>query len=300
MPGYTDLDFEGGHIFNNQHYPAKIMAQSLPMLKQMGKNVDLTHALVNVDGATRDLAAQGYSLRQTSNVDTMTNINSSLIDNRIAGLLSSYFDEDIRIARGDDVLLTIIQDAIEGLVTQTHDGFFASSSRSEGHYYSYQLTFYSMRKASFCFLVFSVCAFKESDSVFGIPTNFRTGIAYTAQVFEVKKIYNNVIYNFGRLKEGEAMGSPDGTHRATLGTDGNFKVDSRWETGTAGKGTSPHYLAVQDDANLVLYGADDGATWASGSQPGKFSVSPYRLELQDDGNLVIYDSRDAAVWTVGI
>jgi hypothetical protein len=295
----TDFDFEGGHVFNNQHYPDKIMMQSLPMLKQMGKNVDLTHATVNVAGATRDLTAQGYTLRSTSSVETMNSVDSTHIDNRLAEMLSTSFEEDIRLVRGDDVILRLLECAMDNQIASTSDGFFASSQRSEGHYYSYQLTFYSMRKASFCFIVLSLCAFKRSSSVFGIPSGMSSGIAYNAQVFEVKKTYNNVIYNFGRLKAGEAMGSPDGKHRATLGTDGNFKVDSRWETGTAGKGTAPHYLTIQEDANLVLYGTG-GATWSSGSQPGRFSSGPYRLELQDDGNLVVYDSQGSALWAVGI
>jgi len=294
----SDILFEGGNIFNNKSYPAKVMTQSIPMLKQMGKNVDLRYATVDTDGATRDLTEAGYSLRETSSVDTLTNINPSLIDNRIADLVKDYFEEPIRIKAGDDVILSLIQHTIDNQVAEFTDNFFTSSSRSEGNYFSYQLTFYSMRKASFCFLVLSLISFKEQDVVFGIPTKFRTGVSYNAQIFECKKVYNNVLYNFGILKNGEFMGSPDKQHKATLSEDGNFSVDSGWQTDTAGKGKSPWYLAMQEDANLVIYDGGDNPTWASGSQPGKFSEAPYRLEMQDDGNLVIYDSKSQALWSI--
>ncbi|KAH9950662.1 hypothetical protein B0H21DRAFT_503960 [Amylocystis lapponica] len=292
--------FEGGHIFNNKKYPAKIMAQSIPMLKQMGNNVDTRYATVDVSGAERDLASQGYSLRQTSSVDVLTNINPSLIENRIEDIIKDYFEESIQIKDGDDVILRLIQYTLDNQVAHYTDNFFTSASRSEGTYYSYQLTFYSMRKASFCFLVLSLISFKDQDVIFGITTQFRTGISYNAQVFEVKKTYNNVLYNFGILKNGESMGSPDGRYEATLSNDGNFSLGSRWETGTAGKGSSPWYLAMQENANLVIYNGNDKPTWASQTEVGRFSVPPWRLELQDDGNLVIYDSKNSALWAIGM
>lgn len=296
----TGLIFEGGHIFNNRKYPAQVMAQSMPMLKAMGKNVHLDFATVDVAAAERDLAGQGYSLRVSSSVDTMTNINPSLIDNRIADMLRGFFEQDIRIKAGDDVILQLIQYTIDNQVAHWTDNFFSSSTQSEGTYYSYRLTFYSMRKASFCFLVLSLLSFKRQSSVFGIPSGFSSGVAYSAQVFECKKVYNNVLYNFGILRAGEMLGSPNGNHRAILSNEGNFSVDSRWETGSAGKGGANSHLAMQEDANLVIYGEDDNPTWASGSAPSRFSKRPFRLELQDDGNLVIYDSLDSALWSIGI
>ncbi|KIY61618.1 hypothetical protein CYLTODRAFT_495164 [Cylindrobasidium torrendii FP15055 ss-10] len=295
----TDFLFEGGHIFNNRNYPAGVMSQSIPMLKQMGKNVSIDYATVDIAGATRDLSSIGFTLRETNRVDKMSDVNSSVVDNSISDMLRDFFEEDISIVRGTDVILTLMQYAIDNQVAETDGGFFGSSERSEGHYFSYQLTFYSKRKASFCFLVLSLCAFKEASSVFGIPTSFRTGVAYSAQVLEVKKKEPNVLYEYGRLQGGDAMASPSGQHRFTMGTDGNVTVDGRWESNSAGKGVAPYYLAMQEDANLCVYGTD-GPIWASGSQPGRFSQGPYRLEMQDDGNLVVYDKSNTSLWAIGI
>ena len=57
------------------------------------------------------------------------------------------------------------------------------------------------------------------------------------------------------------------------------------------------YLAMQEDANLVIYDKNDVPTWASGSSPGRFSEGPYRVEMQDDGNLVVYDKSNTALWS---
>ncbi|KAF8593352.1 alpha-D-mannose-specific plant lectin, partial [Ceratobasidium sp. AG-I] len=295
----TEISFQGGYIFNNHAYPEIVNTQSKAMLKQMGKNVNLNYATVNEAGAINDLKSIGFSLRYTSSVDTMTNINSSLVDDRVSSMVKDYFGEPIEVVRGTDVFLSLIQHTIDNQVSEFKDSFFTSSSRSEGHYFSYQLTFYSMRKASYCFLILSFISFKDQGSIFGIPTKFRSGVSYKAQIFECKKVLNNVLYNFGILPGGESMGSPDGKHTATLSADGNFSIGSRWQSGSGGKGRAPSYLSMQEDANLVIYDAAREPVWASGSQPGRFSRGPYRLELQNDGNLVVYDSSSSALWSIG-
>lgn len=263
----------------------------------------------------------------------MNSVDASVVDDKISSLVRDFFEEDIEVVRGTYVFMALMQNAIDNQVSSYSSNVFASSMRSQGSYYSYQLTFYSMKKASFCFLVLSFVAFKNESSVFGIPTEFRTGVSYKAQIFECKKVLNNVIYNFGILRSGESMGSPDGKHKATLAEDGNFSVGPtnvplglavafgavgaalggalsaaasglaslapRWQTNSANKGTAPRYLTLQQDANLVLYDANNQAIWSSGSQPGRFSQGPYRLELQNDGNLVIYDAGNSPLWSIG-
>ena len=293
----SNIDFKGGHIFNHGGYPSLVMTQSIPMIKKMGANVDIRYATVNVDGAQRDLQSIGYNLRVSSSVDTLDNINPSLIESRIEDLIKDFFEENIEIKNGDDVILTLIQYTLDNQIANYEDNFFSSSSSSEGKYFSYQLTFYSLRKASFCFLVLSLISFKDQEIIFGIPSKFRSGVSYSAQVFEVKKVYNNVLYNYGILRGGEALGSLDGTHKASLSIDGNLSVDEQWQSGSGGKGDSPHYLAMQEDANLVIYDKNDVPTWASGSSPGKFSEGQYRVEMQDDGNLVVYDKSNTALWS---
>lgn len=291
--------FQGGHICNIHEYPDGANTQSKAMLKQMGKNVNLTYATVNESSATSDLASIGFSLRYKSATQSMSSVDASVVDDKVSGLVRDFFEEDIEVVRGTYVFMALMQNAIDNQVSSYSNNVFASSMHSQGSYNSYQLTFYSMKKASFCFLVLSFKAFKNESSVFGIPTEFRTGVSYKAQIFECKKILNNVIYNFGVLQSGESMGSPDGTYKAMLATDGNFSVGTRWQTNTGNKGMAPRYLTLQQDANLVLYDANNQAIWSSGSQPGKFSQGPYRLELQNDGNLVIYDAGNSPLWSIG-
>ncbi|OCH88330.1 alpha-D-mannose-specific lectin [Obba rivulosa] len=293
----SNIEFTGGHVFNNREYPSAVMKQSIPIVKKMGANVDIRYATVDVDAAKRDLASAGCDLRLSSSVDMMESIDPALIRQRIEDMVQNLFEESIEIKNGFDVILYLVQAAIEGSFSESDEHFFWSSSRSEGTYSSYQLTFYSMRKASFCFIVFSVIAFKEQKVIFGIPSKFRSGISYNAQVFEVGKVYSNVLYNFGILHGGRALGSPNGQHMASLSVDGNLSVDEQWQSGSGGKGVPPHYLAMQDDANLVIYDKNNSPTWASGSRPGRFSEGPYRVEMQDDGNLVVYDKFDTALWS---
>ncbi|KAI0827134.1 hypothetical protein BC628DRAFT_203453 [Trametes gibbosa] len=295
-----DLTFKGGSIFNREHYPHDIMVQALPVMKKMGGNLDVKYAVVDTAGAERDLSAIGYRMRTASHTESMGTVDPSAVSDNISALLRSLFEEDISVERGPDRILVLMSCAIEGLVAETKDNFFASSTRSEGKYFSYQMAFYSMRRASYCFLVLSLIAFKEQSSVFGIPTGIRSGISHKIQVFKCKRVHPTVIYKQGRLHSGESMESPNGKHSAALRTDGNFAVDGRWESLSAGKGVGPWYLVLQDDANLVIYDARDQPTWASGSNPGKFGMPPWRLELQDGGNLVIYDKNNRFLWGIGI
>ncbi len=63
------------------------------------------------------------------------------------------------------------------------------------------------------------------------------------------------------------------------------------QTITAGK----FLLAMQNDGNLVVYGAGGGAEWNAGTwgQPGDW------LTMQADGNLVIYDIHGYPIWASG-
>lgn len=162
----AEIRFQGGHIFNNHDYPKSVNTQSKAMLKQMGKNINLDYATVNEAGATKDLASIGFSLRFTSSSDPMTNINSSLVDDRVSNMVKDYFEESIKVVHGTDVFLSLIQHMINNQVAEFKDNFFTSSLKSDGHYYSYQLTFYSICKASYCFLILSFISFKDQGSIF--------------------------------------------------------------------------------------------------------------------------------------
>lgn len=56
-----------------------------------------------------------------------------------------------------------------------------------------------------------------------------------------------------------------------------------------------HVVYLQQDGNLVIYGRDAKATWAT--MTGDRGQN--RLDMQGDGNLVLYSSQGPAVWSSG-
>jgi hypothetical protein len=98
----------------------------------------------------------------------------------------------------------------------------------------------------------------------------------------------------GRTIQGnEALVSPNQRYVASFVDKGNFQVFDRetgtvkWSSNTTGEGNR---LAIQQDGNLVIYGADNSVKWqsATGNAATKRGGS---LTMQDDGNLALYDKR---------
>jgi len=97
------------------------------------------------------------------------------------------------------------------------------------------------------------------------------------------------------LRGGEELRSPDGRYRAAMQTDGNFVVyggSALWATGTNnGHG---HFVTMQDDHNLVVYGEHRHPKWASNTNG--HGQGHARLVMQNDGNLVVYDGHNKPLW----
>ncbi|KAF8604040.1 hypothetical protein BDV93DRAFT_441454, partial [Ceratobasidium sp. AG-I] len=219
------------------------------------------------------------------------------LNNQVNDLVRRVYDDAIIVERGFDVFRSIAQHTIDNQVSEHRNNFFSSSTRSEGKYFSYQLTFYSMKKSAYCFLVLSFISFKNTDYVFGIPVSVRTGISCRGQIFPCRKLVNSFIYNTGVLRSGEHLASPNGQHVATLSSNGNFSVGSRWQSGAASGARSPFYLKMQEDGNLVTYDANNNPTWSASSwDEGWPGEGPYWVEMQNDGNLVVYKMSGAALW----
>lgn len=84
--------------------------------------------------------------------------------------------------------------------------------------------------------------------------------------------------------------------------DGNLVVyfdgNPLWSTGTSNKGSlagTGNWLAMQTDANLVIYDSDNKPVWWPPNIAGT-GRGPFKMIMQDDGNLVIYDSVNAVIW----
>jgi hypothetical protein len=101
----------------------------------------------------------------------------------------------------------------------------------------------------------------------------------------------------GYLYPGQSIASVDGRFSLTYESNGNLVLrnlstsQELWSSNT--NGTSPGFLAMQGNGNLVLYDASGNPTPLSNTagNPGAFLV------VQGDGNLVIYsDYRNEALW----
>lgn len=109
---------------------------------------------------------------------------------------------------------------------------------------------------------------------------------------EHTRIEKSTVINAGR-----SVYSKNGTYRLTMQRDGNLvlsriysdRVKPIWASVTDTKAVQK--CSFQSDGNLVLYGYNGVAIWASKTD----NRGEYML-LQNDGNLVIYDARDVAIW----
>ena len=104
------------------------------------------------------------------------------------------------------------------------------------------------------------------------------------------------------LKSGQYIKAPGRDLYLFMQEDGNLcfypnlqKISSSciWSSATFNKGRGPYRLIMQDDGNLVIYDADNKATWATGTH-GKGSGCHFYC--QEDGNLVIYDNQKRPIW----
>jgi len=101
------------------------------------------------------------------------------------------------------------------------------------------------------------------------------------------------------LQQDQSLTSPNGQHKATMQSDGNFVVytngQAKWASNTNNKGSGPYRLAMQDDGNLVVYDRNNSATWASGTN-GRGDGA--HMVMQDDGELVMFDSASRRMWSM--
>lgn len=105
------------------------------------------------------------------------------------------------------------------------------------------------------------------------------------------------------LRPGESLYSTNNKYSLEYQTDGNLVIykstgagkQALWASNTNNK---PAWRCVmQEDGNLVVYGSQNNALWASGVYGSQYAGS--KLIMQDDGNLVIYDKNDKSIWASG-
>jgi hypothetical protein len=109
---------------------------------------------------------------------------------------------------------------------------------------------------------------------------------------EHTRIEKNTVINAGR-----SVYSKNGVYRLTMQRDGNLvlnriysdRVKPIWASITDTKAVEK--CSFQSDGNLVLYGYNGIAIWASNTS----GTGEYML-VQNDGNVVIYNINNVAIW----
>ncbi|CAM6108195.1 unnamed protein product [Calypogeia fissa] len=107
----------------------------------------------------------------------------------------------------------------------------------------------------------------------------------------------------GILASGESLVSRLEEYTFSNQEDGNLRVynedgESKWHSGTARKGRGDCMLLK--DGNLVFFDTEGTGkpVWASMSQGTVKAPGPYKLFMQDDGNLVIYGANSVPTWAI--
>ncbi|CAG8710375.1 22089_t:CDS:2, partial [Gigaspora margarita] len=90
--------------------------------------------------------------------------------------------------------------------------------------------------------------------------------------------------------------TPDGKHRLVMQTDGNLVLYSGstaiWASNTCGKGFGSYRMALQTDRNLVVHTGNMLPLWASNTYQEQVSY----LAVQNNANVVLYDKNWNAKW----
>ncbi len=114
---------------------------------------------------------------------------------------------------------------------------------------------------------------------------------YSAICVPTAAIYGGVINQGTTLRPGQIVYSGSGSHQLAMQNDGNLVLYNAtngaavWNSGTYGNPGA--YAVFQGDGNFVVYGASGNALWNSATSSTSYSQF---LAVQDDGNLVIYRS----------
>ena len=103
----------------------------------------------------------------------------------------------------------------------------------------------------------------------------------------------NTLKGGGSLGVTQELRSDNGLYVLTMQGDGNLVLygpDGRARFATATFGGDDSVAVLQTDGNLVVY--DGGrAIWATGThRPVRAPVDSFAAVLQDDGNFVLYDA----------
>ena len=106
---------------------------------------------------------------------------------------------------------------------------------------------------------------------------------------------------FSSMRPGSFLKSNDGGDYTLVFTwDCNLVVlnsdqERIWQTQIEDRFNNCH-VTVQNDGNVVIYGDEGPALWATDTNQEGDVNADYRLIMQSDGNLVMYDPDQNPLW----
>ncbi|KVC51166.1 peptidase S53 [Burkholderia diffusa] len=116
-------------------------------------------------------------------------------------------------------------------------------------------------------------------------------VLYSAMCVPTTTIYGGVINEGTTLKPGQIVYSASKSHVLAMQNDGNLVLYNAtngaavWNSGTYGNAGA--YAVFQTDGNFVVYSGSGNALWYSATNGAPYDQY---LAVQDDGNMVIYEA----------
>lgn len=142
-----------------------------------------------------------------------------------------------------------------------------------------------------------------SEPISGTKPQININNCYGPDISKYNDIGKSSITSPFKMKQCDAMFSPNRKYMFVLGTDGAPMVYNTemgtilWNSNHFNRGPRPYSMELQSDGNLVKKSADPNILWATNHYDLSLASGPFKLRLANDGHLIETDKNDANFWS---